>query len=96
MVLNEAMSCGVPFVATTNTGGPDLIEEGRQGFIVPIRCPEAIAEKIAYLFDHPARVREMGQEALARSAEYSWDRYGERVVGLYSRRLAARATAVST
>jgi glycosyltransferase involved in cell wall biosynthesis len=95
LVLNEAMACGLPIIATTNSGGPDLIEDGRQGFIVPIRSAEAFAERIAFLRDHPARLREMSNEALERSRQYSWDAYGDKVVGLYRRALEARTEAIT-
>ena len=46
LVMQEAMSQGLPLIITPNTGGEDLIIEGKTGFLVPIRSPEAIAEKI--------------------------------------------------
>ena len=36
LVIAQAMACGVPVIATTNTGGPDVIDNGVNGFIVPI------------------------------------------------------------
>jgi glycosyltransferase involved in cell wall biosynthesis len=42
--VTEALACGVPVIATPNTGASDVIIPGRSGEIVPIRSPEAIAE----------------------------------------------------
>ncbi len=85
LVLKEAMACGTPIIASTNSGGPDLIEEGREGFVVPIRSPEALRERIAYFQDHPAMAREMGQSAseAARRTDYAF--YGDQVIDLYRR-----------
>ena len=38
------MACGCPLISSTNTGGEDLFTDGVEGFVVPIRSPEAIAE----------------------------------------------------
>jgi glycosyltransferase involved in cell wall biosynthesis len=44
----EAMACGLPVILTPNTGSNDLVEEGINGSIVPIRNPGAIAEKALF------------------------------------------------
>jgi starch synthase len=49
LVLGEALSYGLPLITTTNSGGLDLISEGKEGFIVPIRDAEAIREKLKLL-----------------------------------------------
>ena len=49
MVMGEAMACGLPVVATTNTGASDLFCDGVEGFIVPIRSPNVIANKLQQL-----------------------------------------------
>ena len=46
MVQAQAMACGVPVIATENTGAADLFNDGVEGFIVPIRDAGAIREKI--------------------------------------------------
>ena len=46
LVLGEALSHGLPVIATDNSGGADLFTNGQEGFLVPIRSPEAIAEKL--------------------------------------------------
>jgi colanic acid biosynthesis glycosyl transferase WcaI len=54
------------------------IRESGCGFIVPPRDPDALAEKIRYLFDHREAVREMGKKAR------------ESLEGNYSRRVIAK------
>ena len=41
LVQGQAMACGCPVIATTNTGAEDLFTDGVEGFIVPIRDPDA-------------------------------------------------------
>lgn len=77
LVQQEAMSCGLPIVVTPNAGGEDLIEEGRTGFLVPIRAPEAIAERIGWFADHRALLPEMGRAARAKAATFTWQNYWE-------------------
>ena len=79
MVINQMLACGLPVIATTNCGGPDVIQEGRNGFIVPIRSPEAIAEKLERLF-HDSRLLQRMQRAAAAGdgLNPSWEDYGRR------------------
>ena len=86
----QAMACGVPVIATTNTGAEDLFADGVEGFIVPIRSPEAIREKIEWMMDNPALRDQMANAALERVKNLGgWNQYGERVELVY-RELAIR------
>src|SRR6185436_18349640 len=78
LVQQEAMACGLPLIVTPNAGGEDLIEEGRTGFLVPIRSPGLLAEKINWFADHPEALPEMGAAARAKAAEYTWSAYGQK------------------
>ncbi len=88
MVIAQAMACGVPVIATTNTGGRDVITDGVEGYIVPIRSPEAIREKILHLYHNPELRDKMAQAALRRVQSIGgWDEYGERSIQAYKRLL---------
>lgn len=52
MVLTQAQAGGLPIIATTNCAGPDLIREGETGWVVPIRSPEAFAQRLSWCADH--------------------------------------------
>jgi glycosyltransferase involved in cell wall biosynthesis len=80
LVQQEAMACGLPLIVTANAGGEDLIEEGRTGFLVPIRSPELLAEKINWFADHREALPEMGAAARAKAGEYSWATYGQKIL----------------
>ncbi|MDB4414890.1 glycosyltransferase family 4 protein [bacterium] len=78
MVIPQMLSCGVPVIATTNTGGEDVIEEGENGFIVPIRSPIAIAKKIELLYNNPKRLKAIKQNTINKKSNLSWEYYGNR------------------
>lgn len=75
-VIIEAMASGLPVIGTPNTGAPDAISEGVEGFIVPIRDVEAIKQRLIYLYENPEKRREMGLAARRKAVEnYSWEHY---------------------
>lgn len=52
-VLKEAMACGLPVLSTKHAGIPELVEDGKSGFLVPERDPVALAERLLHLVQHP-------------------------------------------
>ena len=85
LVMQEAMSQGLPIIITSHTGGVDLVVDGQTGFLVPIRSPEAIAEKLTWFLMNREAIPYMGQKARARAAEYTWRAYGETIIDAISR-----------
>ncbi|HEX9988536.1 MAG TPA: glycosyltransferase family 4 protein [Chloroflexia bacterium] len=75
MVITEAMSQGLPVITTPNTAGPDLIKDYQNGFIVPIRDADALAEKMAWCLDNPRVLAEMGRAAVQTAAAWQWSDY---------------------
>ena len=85
-VLPQAMSCGLPIIATPNTGSEDIIRDNIDGFIIPIRNTEKLKEKILYLYENPEICKTMGQSAKERvSNGFTWDDYGDKMIKEYSR-----------
>jgi glycosyltransferase involved in cell wall biosynthesis len=79
LVLSEAMACGCPLIASTNTGGEDLFTDGVEGFLVPIRDPAAITARLQQLADSPALRQQMSSAALAKVQSLGgWADYGDR------------------
>jgi glycosyltransferase involved in cell wall biosynthesis len=66
-VVLEAMASGVPVIISDQVGAMDLVQDGREGFIVPAGGVSAIAERINYLREHPAERAEMGAAARRRA-----------------------------
>ncbi len=80
LVMQEAMSQGLPILITNNTGGDDLVVEGKTGFIVPISNPFAIAEKLNWFAENRVLIPEMGEHARIHAEKYTWDHYGNKIV----------------
>lgn len=79
-VLLEAMACGIPVIATPNTGAGDILTDGVEGFIVPACDSQAIAEKLELLKSDPDLRRTMGEAARERVSDgFTWDEYAERM-----------------
>jgi glycosyltransferase involved in cell wall biosynthesis len=92
IVILEAMASGLPVLTTSHTGGPDAIDEGQTGFVVPIRDVTALADRIDWLMAHRKELPEMGRAARARVlANFTMAQYGDRLVEAYReiRRAAA-------
>jgi len=84
MVIPQAMACGLPVICTTNTGGEDLVRDGIDGFIIPIRDVEKLKEKLIYLYENPEICRNMGLCAKERAKSmFSWDKYGDNIYRAY-------------
>jgi glycosyltransferase involved in cell wall biosynthesis len=88
MVQAQALACGCPVIATTNSGAEDLFDNGREGFIVPARDPEAIAHALTLLYQDRDLLHAMTQAARSRVEQIGgWDRYGAEIMALFSRLL---------
>jgi glycosyltransferase involved in cell wall biosynthesis len=77
--LLQAMAAGLPVVVSENTAGPEIVEDGVHGHVVPIRDPDAIAERLRDLHENPERRDAMGAEARRRAEELPWDAYGRTI-----------------
>ena len=84
LVQQEAMACGLPIIATKNAGADDVIVDGETGFLVPIRSPGALAEKINWCASNRPVVDGMGIAASKRAGEFTWRAYGEKIVASVS------------
>lgn len=82
-VIQEAMACGLPIVTTANSGS--IVQDGVEGFVVPIRDPEAIRARIIELYNHPDRRREMSLAARAAAVrEFAPEVYHQGLISLYA------------
>ncbi len=82
LVMQEAMSQGLPMIITPNTGGEDLIIEGQTGFLIPIRSPELIAEKINWFLENRLQIADMGKKAQEHAQDYTWKKYSDNIVNV--------------
>lgn len=91
LVMQEAMSQGLPLIITPNTGGQDLIEEEKTGFLVPIRSPEAIAEKLEWFIINRSRIPQMSRRCREVAKKMSWEQYGNRIIAELEETLAVNS-----
>jgi glycosyltransferase involved in cell wall biosynthesis len=79
MVLLEAMGCGLPLVSFDCPTGPaDIIQDGRNGLLVPDGDVKGLAAALNRLIEDPALRRRMGADGLTRVQEYAPDRIAQR------------------
>jgi len=83
LVVLEAMACGLPVIVSENTGSKEVLMEGVEGFVVPIRDVEAIKEKISFLYENRGVCREMGAVARRTAQQVTWEKYERRAVEIY-------------
>lgn len=78
----EAMAAGMCVVATHESGFP--ITDGENGYLVPTKNAQAIAERILWLMDHSEEIDRVGANAAKLIREnYTWEKYAEKVRALY-------------
>jgi len=86
----DALAVGLPVVATTAGGIPEMITDGVHGRLVPPRDPAALAAAMIELLQSPERARALGQAGRARvQAEFTADRMVEKTLAEYERLVGA-------
>jgi glycosyltransferase involved in cell wall biosynthesis len=84
IVLIEAMASGLPVVATACVGPPEIITDGCEGLLTPVRSVAALADAIVRVSTDPALRRRMSHAARYRAVEEcSLDRAGARLCRIY-------------
>ena len=85
MVALEAMAMGTPVIASEVGGLAYLVQDGVNGFHVPSRDPEALAERMFTLLNDENCRQLLGRQARAYAQKYDWSIITERMVGLYGK-----------
>jgi phosphatidylinositol alpha-mannosyltransferase len=83
VVLIEAMSAGVPVVASDIRGYDEVIRAG-EGLLVPPRDPRALADAVARILDDPRAARELADAGRVRARTYSWESVTDRLEAVYA------------
>lgn len=85
LVVLEAMACGVPVIASDATVGPDLIEDGVDGWLMAAGDGERLQSVMEAAMARPDQIFEMGRLARRKVEAYTWEAYGRRWKALLER-----------
>lgn len=84
MVL-EAMASSLPVIVTPNTGTAEIIDNGKDGFLVKPFEWEEIYHWIRYLYNNPEEKKEIGYRARKKAMNFTWEKYSEKCIQEYER-----------
>ena len=86
MVQPQAMACGLPIICTTNSGGAEIVDEGTNGFICPIRDVDYLKKKISFFYYNRDKLKNFSENSYKKAREYlSWDNYSQKVYEEYKK-----------
>lgn len=95
--LLEAAACALPIVTTNAPGCKDVIVDGESGFIVAIKDPQHLAERLEQLIQSPSLRHEMGAKARERVVEhFSTDIIVAQSLDLYSQLIHSSVTSLTS
>ena len=84
LVISEAMSHGVPVVATRIGGIPELVDHEKSGLLFPVGDVDALADCIVRIVEAPTFCRQLGETARIKAqSEFGEDRYLEKLLTIY-------------
>lgn len=83
--LLEAAACGRPIVTTDVPGCREVVQEGRNGFLVPARDAKALGEALSKMLADPSLRKKMGQESRTMAeTDFSIDRIAAQTLEVYA------------
>ena len=90
MIIIEAMSVGVPVVSFACQGPAEILIDGEDGFLVPERDVEALAEKMRLLIQDEDLRKKMGKRAQLSSEKFSNNAVADKLEGIIFKSQAAK------
>jgi glycosyltransferase involved in cell wall biosynthesis len=79
----EAMSAGLPVIVSENTGSSEILADGKDGYVVPVRDAAAIADKLTFLYENRDACAAMGVAAAGKVKVSNWENYERICVDFY-------------
>jgi glycosyltransferase involved in cell wall biosynthesis/phosphoheptose isomerase len=85
----EAMACGTPVVGSNVGGIKYTVADGKTGFLVPPKDPDALAARLAEMFQDPAMLKRFRRQAIRRvKKHFTWQRVTRRLADIYENVIA--------
>ena len=88
LVALEAMAMGTPVIASEVGGLAFLVKDGINGFHVPTRDPEALAERIHTLLVDTNCREQLSRQARQHARQYAWPNIADRMLQMYANVIA--------
>jgi len=86
MVVTEAMSQGVPVIASENCCGPDVIESGKDGWIIPAGDIDQLTTQMQWCAANLQQIASYGNAAKQKAANWQWPQYRKKLAEIVSDR----------
>ena len=83
LVALEAMSCATPVVVSRVGGLTTFVENGKTGYLIPWRCPDAFARGLETLLENPSLRSAMGSAARQKAMQLSWEAMANKMLACY-------------
>jgi len=84
LTILEAMSSGSAVLASEAGAWPEVVEQGEQGYVVPVNDLAAVSEKMDLLLSDPEKLKQMGESGRKRILElYSVEREAKELIAFY-------------
>jgi len=85
LALIEAMACGKPVVATAVGGIPEVIEDGRTGYLVPYQDAESMADRVEGLLTDPTKLKRFERNATEGAQRFDINRQADEYLRWFAR-----------
>jgi glycosyltransferase involved in cell wall biosynthesis len=89
LVITEALSAGLPVVASTHTGAPGFITPGREGLLYPFGDDDGLCAALDQILSRPEQAAEIGKAAYQLATRWTWRHYRQKFIGLIMQLLEA-------
>jgi len=82
-VILEAMACGLPIIATKTLGSEELVQDGINGFLVPVNKPEPLSDALLKLIQDSILRKNMGDRSRSIAVQsFSWNLLAKKLLNL--------------
>jgi glycosyltransferase involved in cell wall biosynthesis len=79
----EAFAVGRPVIGTNTGGFPEMIEDGKNGYLVPIKNERAICDALLKIFNDRKNILKMGSSAVQTSKRFDIKDFTNNIISLY-------------